>query len=479
MFNQLSDNLQSIFKQIRGESTLTEENIDGAIREVRRALISSDVSLKAIKTFTTRVREKAIGEEVIKGVSPAEQFIKIISDELTELLGSSQKDLNLSNSPSIILMLGLQGAGKTTTSAKLAKHLKKKGKNPLLVPLDLKRPAAIEQLNVLGKQVEVPVCEISQTEVLDVAKSAIEYGKKNFHDVIILDSAGRLQLDNELMAELLLVDRVLQPSEKLLVIDSMIGQEAANIGAAFDTQIGITGIILTKLDGDARGGAALSIVEEIKKPIKFAGIGEKLDDIQEFFPDRMASRILGMGDVLTLVEQAQEKIQEEEAKDLERKLLTDFNFDSFLQALNMTSKLGDFGSIFNMMGVGGMLNKFGVNMSKDDQEKILSQGELRLKKYKAAISSMTKEEKLKPDLLNSSRKRRIAKGAGQKEKDLDQMVSEFKQMKTMMNNLKPLMGMMKGQQSMNNPLLNPSGPKMSGFQPQRSSLLKGFKPKKK
>lgn len=479
MFNQLSDNLQGIFKQIRGESTITEENIDGAIREVRRALISSDVSLKAIKTFTTRVREKAVGEEVIKGVSPAEQFIKIISDELTELLGSSQKDLNLSSSPSIILMLGLQGAGKTTTSAKLAKLLKKKGKNPLLVPLDLKRPAAIEQLNVLGKQVEVPVCEISQTEVLDVAKTAVEYGKKNFHDVIILDSAGRLQLDNELMAELLLVDRVLQPSEKLLVIDSMIGQEAANIGAAFDTQIGITGIVLTKLDGDARGGAALSIVEEIKKPIKFAGIGEKLDDLQEFYPDRMASRILGMGDVLTLVEQAQEKIQEEEARDLEKKLLTDFNFDSFLQALNMTSKLGDFGSIFNMMGVGGMLNKFGVNMSKDDQEKILSQGELRLKKYKAAISSMTKEEKLKPDLLNSSRKRRIAKGAGQKEKDLDQMVSEFKQMKTMMNNLKPLMGMMKGQSSMSNPLLNPSGPRMNGFQPQRSSLLKGFKPKKK
>lgn len=483
MFDQLSDNLQSVFKQLRGESKITEENIDGAIREVKRALISADVSLKAIKTFTTHVREKAIGEEVLKGVSPAEQFIKIVSDELTELLGSSQKDLNLSGSPSIILMLGLQGAGKTTTSAKLAKLLKKKGKNPLLVALDLKRPAAIEQLKILGKQIDIPVFSSEDSsDVLDVAKKSIEHGKQNLHDVIILDSAGRLQVDNELMAELLLIDRVLQPSEKLLVIDSMIGQEAANIGSAFDTQIGITGIVLTKLDGDARGGAALSIVEETKKPIKLAGIGEKLEDLQEFYPDRMASRILGMGDVLTLVEQAQEKIQEDEARDIEKKLLTDFNFDSFLQALNMTSKLGDFGSLFNMMGVGGMLNKFGVNISKDDQEKMLSQGEVKLKKYKAAISSMTKEEKVKPDILSSNRKRRVAKGAGQKEKDIDQMVSEFKQMKKMMDNMKPLMGMMKGgglpSSGPLSALNNPSGPRINGFQPQRTSLLKGFKPKK-
>ncbi len=472
MFDQLSDNLQNAFKNLRGESTITEENIDGAIREVRRALISADVSLKAIKTFTTHVREKAIGEEVLKGVSPSEQFIKIIYDELTNLLGHEQKELNLSNPPSIILMLGLQGAGKTTTCGKLAKLLKKKGKNPLLVPLDLKRPAAIEQLNILGKQVEVSVFSFQNIDdVLQVAKKSLEYAKQNFHDVIILDSAGRLQIDNELMAELLLIDRVLQPVEKLLVVDSMIGQEAANIGSAFDTQIGVTGIVLTKLDGDARGGSALSIVEETKKPIKLAGIGEKLDDLQEFYPDRMASRILGMGDVLTLVEQAQEKIKEEEAKEIEKKLLTDFNFDSFVQALNMTSKLGDFGSLFNMMGMSGMLNKFGVNISKVDQEKMLSQGELKLKKYKSAISSMTKEEKFKPDLLNSSRKRRIAKGAGQKEKDIDLMVTEFKQMKKMMSNLKPLMGMMKGGEA-------PSLSSMGNMKPQRSSVLKGFKPKK-
>jgi signal recognition particle subunit SRP54 len=488
MFDQLSDNLQNIFKQIRGESKITEENIDGAIREVRRAFISSDVSLKAIKTFTTRIREKAIGEEVIKGVSPAEQFIKIINDELTELLGSSQKDLNLSKSPSIILMLGLQGAGKTTTCGKLAKLLKKKGKNPLLVPLDLKRPAAIEQLNIIGKQVEIPVFSVSETDALNsdphkIAENAINFGKQNFHDVIILDSAGRLQVDSDLMAELLLIDRLIEPVEKLLVIDAMIGQEAANIGATFDSQIGITGVVLTKLDGDARGGAALSIVEEIKKPIKLIGIGEKLDDLQEFYPDRMASRILGMGDVLTLVEQAQEKIKEDEAIELQKKLFTDFNFDSFLQALNMTSKLGDFGNLFNMMGVGGMLNKFGVNLSKDDKEKMLTQGEVKIKKYKAAISSMTVLEKKKPDLLNSNRKRRVAKGCGQKEKDIDLMVTEFKQMKKMMDNLKPLMGMMGSGNSMPMPspaMFNPGGPRMgSGLQAPRSGLLKGFKPKKK
>lgn len=484
MFNQLSDKFQEIFKELRGHSKITEENIDSAIREVKRALIDADVSLRAIKTFTNKVREKAIGQEVIKGVSPSEQFIKIISDELADLLGSSSKDLDLSQNPSLILMLGLQGAGKTTTCAKLAKLLKKKGKNPLLVPLDLKRPAAIEQLNILGEQIEVPVYFLKDRpenlNPLDLAKDSIEYAKKNSFDVVILDSAGRLQIDTEMMAELLLIDRVLQPIEKLLVIDSMIGQEAANIASTFNTQIGISGIILTKLDGDARGGAALSIVEETQKPIKLIGIGEKLDDLQEFYPDRMASRILGMGDVLTLVEQAQDKIQEEEAKNLEKQLLGDFNFETFLQMQNMMGKLGNFSSIFNMMGMQGMLGQFGVNINKETQEKMLSEGEVKMKKFKVAIQSMTKEERIKPRILTPSRVRRIARGSGQKEKDVDKLVNEFNKMKKLMDNFKPLMGMMKGQGAESTDLLKnliPKGAQQLGSRPQKN-LLKGFKPKK-
>ncbi len=490
MFDQLQDKFQDIFKNLRGLKAISEENIESAIREVKRALIDADVSLKAIKTFTNKVREKAIGQEVIKGVMPHQQFIKIISDELTELLGHEQKELNLTDTPSTILMLGLQGAGKTTTCAKLANFLKKKGKNPLLVPLDLKRPAAVEQLNILGEQIGVSVFQLPQVlcETHILSQNAVDYAKEHGHDVVILDSAGRLQIDTELMAELLLIDRIIQPQEKLLVIDSMIGQEAANIGAAFDTQIGVTGIVLTKLDGDARGGAALSIVEEIKKPIKLTGIGEKLDDLQEFYPDRIASRILGMGDVLTLVEKAQENIQEEEAKEIERKLLNDFNFETFLMAQNMTSKMGNFSGIFNMLGMSNMLGMLGINMDKATQEKMLSETEVKMKKFKAAIQSMTKKEKVKPDLLNSSRKRRIAKGSGLKEKDVDQMVKEFNQMRTLMNQFKPFMAMFQNKSGTmtkdtlkdlmhetNQPSL--FGPK--GQSGPKGNLLKGFKPKKK
>lgn len=490
MFDQLSENLQDIFKGFRGQNSLTEENIDGAIREVKRALINSDVSLKAVKTFTTKVRENAIGREVIKGVSPHEQFIKIIHDELTNLLGSEKKELKITEPYSVILALGLQGAGKTTTCAKLGNWLKKKGRKVLLVPLDLKRPAAIEQLKILGEQIEVEVFNVPEgfigaggNKPLELAKNAIEYGKSNGFEVIILDSAGRLQLDSEMMAEILLIDRILQPQEKLLVIDSMIGQEAASIAASFDTQIGVTGVILTKLDGDAKGGAALSVVEEIKKPIKLVGMGEKIEDLQEFHPDRIASRILGMGDVLTLVEQAQEKIKEDEAKDLEKKLLSDFNFDTFLQAQNMMGKMGNFSNIFNMMGVGGMFNKMGIDLNKETTEKMLSESEVKMKKFKSAINSMTKEERLKPDLLNLGRKLRIAKGAGLKEKDLDQLVKEFKMMKKMMDQVKPFMGMFKGSNQSVNPenifgnLLPGTNSSQSGNRASRR-LSKGFKPKK-
>ena len=496
MFDNLSDNFQNIFKNLRGQSKITEENIDIAIGEVKRALIDADVSLKAIKTFTTRVREKAIGEDVIKGISPGEQFIKIVHDEIANLLDGSKDatsgGLNISDSrgvmhyaPTTILVLGLQGAGKTTTCAKLANFLKKKNKNPLLVPLDLKRPAAVEQLNILGKQIGVAVYPVSDDvralhATPQQAQNAIDYAKQNSHDVVILDSAGRLQIDTEMMAELLLIDRTIQPVEKLLVIDSMIGQEAANVAAAFNTQIGITGIILTKLDGDARGGAALSVVEETQMPIKLICIGEKIEDLKEFYPDRMAGRILGMGDVLTIVEQAQDKIKEDEAKELERKMLNDFNYDTFLQLQNMMGKMGNFSGMFNMMGMGGMLNQFGVNINKETQEKMLSESEVKMKKFKSLIQSMTKEEKFKPDLLNLNRRTRIARGAGLKVSDADVLAKEFNMMKKMMDQMKPLMGMMKGGLQPQDILggLMPGAKSQQSYKPQ-SSVLKGFKPKKK
>ena len=479
MFDQLSDNLQNIFKQLRGQSRITEENIDTAIREVKRALINADVSLKAIKTFTNKVREKAVGQEVLKGVSPSQQFIKIINDELTALLGNTQKELNLTQNPSIILMLGLQGAGKTTTCAKLAKLLKKKGKNPLLVPLDLKRPAAIEQLKILGEQTNIAVYDIPEDVralhgVPQHAQHAIDFAKQNNHDIVILDSAGRLQIDTEMMAELLLVDRAVKPEEKFLVIDSMIGQEAANIAAAFNTQIGITGIILTKLDGDSRGGAALSVVEETQKPIKFIGIGEKLDDLQEFYPDRLASRILGMGDVLTLVEQAQEQF---DVDSLHATNLQDFNFESFLQILGMMNKLGSFSSLFNMTGMQGMMNQFAGGVNKETQEKMLSEGEVKMKKFKSAIQSMTKKERLNPNLINMSRRTRIAKGCGLKLNDVDKLINEFTKMKKMMDTMKPLMGALPGANP-NDLLKGMLPPGMTASAKPKGNLSKGFKPKR-
>jgi len=487
MFDELQEKLQGALKNLRGKTALSEENIESAVAEVKKALIDADVSLKAVKVFTSKVKEKAIGEGVTKGVTPHEQFIKIVNDELINLLGGEQKDLNLTITPTVILMLGLQGSGKTTTCVKLANLLKKKNRKPLLVALDLKRPAAIEQLEILGNQINIPVFSHKPSAIShqQLAKKALDHAKENNFDVVILDSAGRLQIDTEMMAELLLIDRTIQPHEKLLVIDSMIGPEAANIAAAFDTQIGITGIVLTKLDGDARGGAALSVVQETNKPIKLAGIGEKIEDLQEFYPDRMASRILGMGDVLTLVEQAQEKIQEDEAKELERKLLTDFNFESFLQAQNMMGKLGDLSSVFNMMGMGNMLGQMGMNMDKATQEKMLSEGEAKSKKQKALIQSMTIEERTNPRKLTPSRNRRIACGAGMKERDVDKLEEEFRQMKKMMDKIKPLMGMLKGggAGSGSSPLdaLKGSFPTTtkSPFDKPKGGLSKGFKPKKK
>ena len=476
MFNQLSGKFQDIFKTLRGTSKITEENVDSAIREVRRALIDADVSLRAIKTFTNKVREKAIGQDVLKGISASEQFVKIIRDELTALLTAPDRKDAPAGRLNTILMLGLQGAGKTTTCAKLAKLLKKKGKNPLLVPLDLKRPAAIEQLKILGGQVEVAVYgDVRACRGMPQrAQNAIDFAKENNYDVVILDTAGRLQIDTEMMAELLLVDRAVKPEEKFLVIDSMIGQEAANIAAAFNTQIGITGIILTKLDGDSRGGAALSVVEETQKPIKFIGIGEKLDDLQEFYPDRLASRILGMGDVLTLVEQAQEQF---DVDSLHATNLQDFNFESFLQILGMMNKLGSFSSLFNMTGMQGMMNQFAGGVNKETQEKMLSEGEVKMKKFKSAIQSMTKKERLNPNLINMSRRTRIAKGCGLKLNDVDKLINEFTKMKKMMDTMKPLMGALPGANP-NDLLKGMLPPGMTASAKPKGNLSKGFKPKR-
>ncbi len=466
MFNALTDKLQDTIQSLRGQKKISETNLEASISQVRRALLESDVSLKAVKLFTTRVTEKALGEEVLRGVKPGEQFVKIISDALTEILGGEASEI--SAEPGAILLLGLQGAGKTTAAAKLAYKLKKEGKKPLLVPCDLQRPAAIKQLKVLAEQAEVDFLDFltegvkaddgieaetleagahSSKEkvksITDVAKLAKKYAADNDIHTIIYDTAGRLQVDTELMAELLLLEKFIKPNEKLLVIDSLIGQEAVNVAETFDTQIGISGVLLTKLDGDSKGGAALSVVEATQKAIKLASVGEKLEDLEQFHPDRMASRILGMGDVVSLVEKAQEKIDEEEAKRLEAQLLKGtFNYETFMAAQKMMSKIGDMGSMFKMLGMGSMMSQMGLGSA--DQENMLEQGEARTAKFKAAINSMTIKERREPEIMSQSRKRRIAKGCGLSDNNIDQLISEFDKMRKMFKNLGPMLQMMQG-----------------------------------
>lgn len=459
MFDNLGFKLQGIIQKISGQKKINEENIEGALNEIRRQLLESDVSLKAVKLFTTRVKENAIGQEVLTGVNPGQQFTKILNDSLIEILGGNldenTRKLNTENKPSTILLLGLQGAGKTTTAAKLALKLKNEGHNPLLVPADLQRPAAVKQLKILAEQAQVDFLDIIKDDnstyqissPLELSKLVKEDQKQNKHDIYIIDTAGRLQIDTDLMAELLLLEKQLSPNEKILVIDSLIGQEAANVADTFNTQIGISGTILTKLDSDTRGGAALSIVEATNKPIKLASVGEKLEDIEVFYPDRMASRILGMGDVVSLVEKVEQKISEEESKRLEEELMKgNFNYETFIGFQNMMSKLGNFGSIFKMMGMGQMLGSLGLD--PNNQEALLEQGQNKMSKYKIAISSMTKEERLNPDLLathssSRSRKNRIAKGSGLKDSDIAQMIGEFTKMSKMFKNIGPMMSMMK------------------------------------
>ncbi len=426
MFDSLSERLQEIIKKTAGNAQLSEENMQDALREIRRALLGADVSLGVVKSFISNIKDKALGQDVIKSVNPSQMLIKIVNDELVELLGKEKKPLNLDTNPSFIMMLGLQGSGKTTSSAKLGLKLKKEGKKPLLVALDVYRPAAILQLKTLCAENNLDFFSLeNEKDVRKIVDEAIKYAKENQNTVLILDTAGRLQIDTSMMAELLLIERMYPLNEKLLVIDSMTGQEAIDVAKNFDEQLSITGIILTKLDGDTKGGCALSVVYSTGKPVKLVGMGEKIEPLEDFYPERMASRILGMGDIVSLVEKAQKNIDVEEAKKLEEKLLkAQFSFEDFLKIQKQIKMLGSFDGILGMLPIPGL--------NKDDRQKISHEGEKQFKKMEVLISSMTPQERRNPDLLNASRKKRIARGSGMELSELNAFVTQFEQMRKMM-----------------------------------------------
>ena len=434
MFDNLSEKLQKIISLTRGKE-LTQDNMQEALREIRRALLEADVNLRVVKSFISSIKDKAEGEKVLEGVDPSQQLIKIVHDELVNLLGKEQSPLDFSGNPNMIMMLGLQGSGKTTSSAKLAVKLKKDGRNPLLVACDVYRPAAISQLQTLGKEIETEVFTIQECQdVQQIVRSAIEYAKEKGFNTLILDTAGRLQIDTDMMAELLLIDRIFKPTEKLLVIDAMTGQEAVNVAENFDAQLGLTGLVLTKLDGDSRGGSALSVSYCTGKPVKLTGTGEKLNALEDFYPERMATRILGMGDIVSLVERAQEVFDEKQARELEEKMSKNsFSYNDFVK---MQKQMQAFGSMGNLLG---MIP--GLNIGKDDRDKISHEGEKQFKKMEVFISSMTPEERANPDLMNTSRKKRIAKGCGMEYNQVNDFVKQFEQMRMMMKGMSDMKNM--------------------------------------
>ena len=422
MLENLGNRFQDIFKKIRGHGKLSETNIKDALREVKMSLLEADVNYKVVKDFTNKISEKAIGTEVIRGVNPAQQFIKLVNDELVELLGGTSSKLTKGlRNPTIIMLAGLQGAGKTTFAAKLAKFLKKQNEKLLLVGVDVYRPAAIKQLQVLGQQIGVDVySEENSKDVVGIATRAIEKAKEINATYMIVDTAGRLHVDEILMEELKELKKAIKPQEILLVVDAMIGQDAVNLAESFNNALSVDGVILTKLDGDTRGGAALSIKAVVGKPIKFIGVGEKLNDIEIFHPDRLVSRILGMGDVVSLVEKAQEVIDENEAKSLEEKIKSQkFDLNDCLKQLQTIKRLGSLGGILKLI----------PGIPKIDD---LAPAEKEMKKVEAIIQSMTKEERKKPDILKASRKIRIAKGSGTEVSDVNKLLKQFDQMKSMM-----------------------------------------------
>lgn len=429
-FENLSNKLQDVFKQLRGKGKLTEADVKTAMREVKIALLEADVNFKIVKNFIKTVTERAVGTEVLEGLNPGQQMIKIVNEELIALMGTTQSQLTFAKRPpTVYMMVGLQGAGKTTSSGKLAGQLRKQGRNPLLVACDVYRPAAIKQLQVVGKNYNIPVFEMGdKLSPVEISKKALEYAAENRNDVILIDTAGRLHINEELMQELQDIKEVVKPQEILLVVDAMTGQDAVTVAESFDSQLGIDGIIMTKLDGDARGGAALSVRSVTNKPIKYIGMGEKMEDLEPFYPDRMASRILGMGDVLTLIDKVQQNIDEQEAKEMQKKMLSnEFTLEDFLSQMQQIKKMGP---LKDLMGMIPGMNKFnldealnGVDPSKE------------MAKTEAIIQSMTREERLNPSILNGPRKKRIANGSGRSIAEVNRLLKQFEEMKKMMKQM--------------------------------------------
>jgi signal recognition particle subunit SRP54 len=439
-FDSLSDKLQNIFKNLRGKGRLSEADVKAALKEVKMALLEADVNFKVVKNFIKSVEERAIGQDVMSSLTPGQMVIKIVNEEMISLMGSETTEIKLKsgNEITVIMMAGLQGAGKTTTTAKLAGKFKEKGKKPLLVACDVYRPAAIDQLTINGNKQGVEVFSMGTGHnPVDIAKASIAHAKDNNFNIVILDTAGRLHVDENMMEELINIKNEVEVDQTILVVDSMTGQDAVNVAASFNEKVGIDGVILTKLDGDTRGGAALSIKAVTGKPILYVGMGEKLSDLEQFYPDRMASRILGMGDVLTLIEKAEAQIDADKAKEMEAKLKkAEFDFDDFLEYMGQIRNMGGIGSIMSMlpgMGLGGNMK----NLQMPDED----EAEANLKRTEAIIQSMTAKERKNPDIINPSRKNRIARGAGVNISEVNRLIKQFEQMKKMM---KQMPGMMKG-----------------------------------
>ncbi|HRO08675.1 MAG TPA: signal recognition particle protein [Saprospiraceae bacterium] len=442
MFENLSEKLESALKTLKGDSKLTELNIANSIKEIRRALVAADVNYKIAKEFTDKIKDKALGtENVLNAVKPGELMVKIVQDEMTELMGGQASGINIKGNPGVVLVSGLQGSGKTTFSGKLAKFLKdKKAKKPLLVACDVYRPAAIDQLTVLAEQIGVPIYkETENKNPVEISKNAVNFAKTNHHDVVIIDTAGRLSVDEQMMKEIEDIKNSIQPTETLFVVDSMTGQDAVNTAAVFNERLNFDGVVLTKLDGDTRGGAALSIKYAVGKPIKFVSSGEKLETLDVFYPDRMAQRILGMGDIVSFVERAQEQFDEKEAERLEKKIKKNkFDFNDFLGQLNQIKRMGDIKSLMNM--IPGM-SKLTKDINIDDKAFV---------KVEAIIHSMTKAERGNPDILNMSRKKRIASGSGHNIHEINMFIKQFDQMRSMMQMMSKGKGMDKFMQGMPN-----------------------------
>ena len=440
-FDSLSEKLQNVFKNLRSKGRLTEDDVKAALKEVKMALLEADVNFRVVKGFVKDVQERAVGQDVMNGLNPGQMVIKIVNEELVKLMGSETTEIQLQpgKATTVIMMAGLQGAGKTTTTAKLAGKFKLKGKKPLLVACDVYRPAAIKQLQINGEKQGVEVFAMGENhKPANIAKAALEHAAKNGNNLVILDTAGRLHIDEDMMAELQAIKEAVNVHQTILVVDAMTGQDAVNVAGSFNEKIGIDGVIVTKLDGDTRGGAALSIKAVTGRPILYVGMGEKLSDLEQFYPDRMASRILGMGDVLSLIEKAGEAIDEEQAKEMTRKMKkAQFDFEDYLTSMQQMKKLGGLSGVMGMMPGLGMGN---AKMKDEDMEA----GEKQMARIESIIYSMTKEERRNPNILNPSRKHRIAKGAGVDISEVNRLVKQFEQMKKMMKQLPGMMGGMGG-----------------------------------